>query len=106
MVRPLCQASGAELLHWRGHMQIHFVGIDIGKLVFHLVALDEHGNVVMKKRLSRSQLLKQTANLAAKVIGRGLFRGTLPGACLDGAGAHGSSDAGRIREGLCEVEQE
>jgi transposase len=50
-------------------MQVHSVGIDIAKTVFHLVALDEQGTVVVKKRLSRSQLLRFTANLAAKVMG-------------------------------------
>jgi transposase len=50
-------------------VQVHSVGIDIGKTVFHLVALDEQGNIVIKKRFSRSQLLHCTSNLATKVIG-------------------------------------
>jgi transposase len=50
-------------------MQVHSVGIDIAKTVFHLVALDEQGTVVIKRRFSRSQLLRFTGNLAAKVMG-------------------------------------
>ena len=50
-------------------MPIHTVGIDIAKSVFHLVALDEAGRVVAKKKLSRSQLLIYTANLQAEIIG-------------------------------------
>jgi transposase len=50
-------------------MRVHSVGIDIAKTVFHLVALDEQGAVVIKKRFSRSQLLRFTGNLAAKVMG-------------------------------------
>src|SRR3984885_14980298 len=50
-------------------MAIHTVGIDIAKTVFHLVALDEKGSVLTKKKFSRSQLLVYTANLNADVIG-------------------------------------
>jgi transposase len=50
-------------------MEINTVGIDIAKSVFHLVAFDENGRIVVKKRFSRSQLLKYTANLSVDVIG-------------------------------------
>jgi transposase len=50
-------------------MEIRTVGIDLGKSVFHLVGLDERGNVVAKKHFSRSQLLSYTANLSACLIG-------------------------------------
>jgi hypothetical protein len=50
-------------------MAIHTVGIDIAKTVFHLVALDEKGAVLTKKKFSRSKLLVYTANLKADVIG-------------------------------------
>ena len=50
-------------------MQVHSVGIDIGKTVFHLVALDAQGSVVIKKQFSRTQLVRFTANLKAQVIG-------------------------------------
>lgn len=50
-------------------MGIHTVGIDIAKTVFHLVAVDEKGSVVVKKKCSRPQLLVYTADLKAEVIG-------------------------------------
>lgn len=50
-------------------MEIQSIGIDLGKTVFHLVALDERGKIVAKKRLSRAQLLVYTANLPASLIG-------------------------------------
>lgn len=43
-------------------MKVCTIGIDLGKTVFHLVGLDEPGNVVVRNRLSRGQLLRQTAN--------------------------------------------
>lgn len=45
------------------------IGIDLGKTVFHLIALDEHGNLIAKKRCSRSQLLTYTANISPALIG-------------------------------------
>ena len=50
-------------------MAIHTVGIDIAKSVFHLVALDETGSVIVKKKFSQTQLLVYTANLKAGTIG-------------------------------------
>jgi transposase len=50
-------------------MAIHTVGIDLAKSVFHLVALDETGSVIVKKKFSRAQLLVYTANLKAGTIG-------------------------------------
>ena len=50
-------------------MQLHTVGIDLGKTVFHLVGLNERGEVVVRKKFSRKQLLHFTANLQVKLIG-------------------------------------
>jgi transposase len=50
-------------------MNVHTVGIDLGKTVFHVVGLDQPGNVVVKKRPSRSQLLRQLANTPPCLIG-------------------------------------
>ena len=50
-------------------MQTRTVGIDLGKTVFHLVAQDERGKVVGRKRCSRTQLLAYTAKLPSCVIG-------------------------------------
>ena len=50
-------------------MQIHSVGIDLGKTTFHLVALGAAGKVVVKKKFTRRQLLTFTANLQTSLIG-------------------------------------
>jgi transposase len=50
-------------------MKIQALGIDLGKSVFHVVGLDERGQVVIRKRCSRTQLLAFTANLQVQMIG-------------------------------------
>jgi transposase len=50
-------------------MELHAIGIDLGKTVFHLVGVDSFGNVVVRKRCSRSQLLAYTANVQVHRIG-------------------------------------
>ena len=50
-------------------MKIYALGIDLGKTVFHPVGLDASGQVVVRKRCSRTQLLVFTANLQVQSIG-------------------------------------
>jgi transposase len=50
-------------------MKVRAVGIDIAKSVFHLVALDESGEIINRKRFTRAQLVHFTANLKTDVIG-------------------------------------
>ena len=50
-------------------MELDKVGIDLGKTVFHLVALNSAGETVVRRKFSRSQLLRFTANLQVRVIG-------------------------------------
>jgi transposase len=50
-------------------MEVHAIGIDLGKTLFHLVGVDGCGNVVVRKRCSRTQLLRYTANLRVQRIG-------------------------------------
>ena len=50
-------------------MKIQSIGIDLGKTTFHLVALGERGKIVVRKKLSRKQLLAFTANLDPALIG-------------------------------------
>jgi transposase len=50
-------------------MELHAIGIDLGKTLFHLVGVDASGNVMVRKRCSRTQLLKYTANLRVQRIG-------------------------------------
>ncbi len=44
-------------------MQLHSVGIDLGKTAFHLVALSAAGTVLLKKKFTQKQLITFTANL-------------------------------------------
>ena len=50
-------------------MDIDTIGIDLGKTVFHLVGLNTKGDIVVRKKCSRKQLLHFTANLRARLIG-------------------------------------
>ena len=66
-------------------MHITSIGIDIGKTTFHLVALDEHGSIVIRRKFSRKALLAYTAKLATSLIG--MRRRALPGPCHTRSGA-------------------
>jgi transposase len=50
-------------------MQVHTIGIDLGKTSFHLVGLNQRGEVVVRKKFSRAQLLRFTANRKVHLIG-------------------------------------
>jgi len=50
-------------------MNINTIGIDLGKTSFHLVGLSERGEVVVRKKFSRTQLLLFTAKRKVHVIG-------------------------------------
>jgi transposase len=50
-------------------MEIRSVGIDLGKTTFHLVALDDKGKVLVKKKFTQKQLMAFTANLQTCLIG-------------------------------------
>jgi transposase len=50
-------------------MQIHSVGIDLGKTTFHLVALGVAGKVLARKKFTQRQLLAYTANMQTSLIG-------------------------------------
>jgi transposase len=50
-------------------MEIRTIGIDLGKTVFHLVAVNARGEVVARKKCSRTQLLRFTSNLPSCLIG-------------------------------------
>ena len=51
-------------------MELHTVGIDLGKTVFHLVGLNLRGEVMARKKFSRTQLSRFTANICFELIGR------------------------------------
>src|ERR1700719_1310006 len=71
MVRRLYQASslGIRGERRRHPMELHTIGIDLGKTAFHLVGLNLCGEVVVRKKFSRKQLLHFTANLQVKLMG-------------------------------------
>jgi transposase len=50
-------------------MEIDTLGIDLGKTIFHLVGLNKEGEIAVRKKLSRKQLLYFTANLQVRLIG-------------------------------------
>ena len=61
------------------------LGIDIGKNFFHLIGLDHRGAIVLRQRLTRSQLWVRLANLPICLISnrpitrRSLMAASLPG---------------------------
>jgi len=48
---------------------MHAIGIDLGKTVFHLVGLGQTGAVLVRKRFSRTQLLRFTSNVCVDLMG-------------------------------------
>jgi transposase len=48
---------------------ISVLGIDTAKLGFHVVGMDDSGQVVLRKRLARSELLTFIANVSPLRIG-------------------------------------
>ena len=68
-------------------MKIHTIGIDLGKTKFHIVGLNERGEVVVRKQLSRAQLLRFTANRKVHLIGMEACGGShFLGRALEGQG--------------------
>src|SRR6266511_2238733 len=49
--------------------KISVLGIDIAKLVFHVVGMDDTGHVVLRKRIARGELLHFIATLPPALIG-------------------------------------
>jgi transposase len=50
-------------------MELATIGIDIGKSWFHIVGFDARGTVVLRRRCSRSQLIRELANIPTCVVG-------------------------------------
>src|ERR1700681_4149453 len=63
------EQQGVEDERRRHSMKIHTIGIDLGKTKFHIVGLNERGEVVVRKQFSRAQLLRFSANQKVRVIG-------------------------------------
>src|SRR5437899_4148012 len=65
-----CRAGGIRGERRRRPMEIDTIGIDLGKTVFHLVGLNVRGEVVVRKKFSRTQLLRFTANVHVQLLAR------------------------------------
>ncbi|MGH9587050.1 MAG: hypothetical protein ACRD3F_08865 [Acidobacteriaceae bacterium] len=52
-------------------MGINTIGIDLGKTVSHVVGSDAEVEIVVRKKVSRNQLLHSTSNLKARRIRNG-----------------------------------
>lgn len=50
-------------------MQIHSIGIDLGKTMFTLVTLEPSGKLLLVKKFTQEQLLVYMANLQTFLIG-------------------------------------
>src|SRR5258708_18278453 len=61
--------GGIRGVRRRCPMEIHTIGIDLGKATFHMVGLSEGGEVVVRKKFARRQLLQFTSNLRVALIG-------------------------------------
>jgi len=48
---------------------MNVIGIDLGKMVFHLVTMDQDGKITDRKKLSRPQLLKHLATAPCSLVG-------------------------------------
>jgi transposase len=56
-------------------MHVTSIGIDLGKITFHLVVLGERNKVLVRKKFSRAQPLSYTANLPSSLIGLEAYAG-------------------------------
>jgi transposase len=50
-------------------MKLRTIGIDLGKTTFHLIGMDERGNVLLRRRFSRTQLITYISKLDTCLIG-------------------------------------
>jgi transposase len=50
-------------------LNVKTIGIDPGKTIFHIVGMDERGSIVLRRKLSRTQLLTFLANTPACLTG-------------------------------------
>ena len=50
-------------------MKLRTIGIDLGKTSFHLIGMDERGDVLLRRRFSRTQLITYISKLDTCLIG-------------------------------------
>ena len=82
-------------------------GIDIGKNLFHVVALDAAGTPIQKATFRRETLLRFFTRAAPVLVGMEALSGfAVAGPQAQGSGPYRQDRSGPVREALCEVEQE
>ena len=86
--------------------QISILGIDIAKLVFHVVGMDHTGHVVLRKRMARSESLPFIANLPPLRIGMEACGSAHDWARCFREQGHDVKLIAPHFEGLCEVAEE
>ena len=86
--------------------EMHVLGIDIAKRVFHAVGMDDRGNIVYRKRLFRHDLIPFIAKLPPGTHRhRSLWRRALLGETFPRAWPRGEAHGTPVREAVCQVEQ-
>jgi transposase len=55
--------------HQKSNTEVTAIGIDIGKTTFHLIGQDRRGKIVMRARVSRSQVMERLANVPRCLVG-------------------------------------
>ena len=80
------------------------LGIDIGKNTFHLVGLNKRGGIILRLKLSRTRLEAKLANLPRRH--GSLCRRPSPEPPAQNAGARSEADAGQVRQGVPQGQQE
>ena len=75
-------------------MEISTIGIDLSKTSFHIIGLNARGEIVLRRKCSRRQLLHFTSNRQRMLIGMEAcggahflavhfeLKGAMPGSCL------------------------
>ena len=87
--------------------EITTIGLDLAKHVFQVHGVDADGATVLRKQLRRGQVLAFFGRLPRCRGGPGgVCDGALLGAGVGGARPRGAADAGAIREGLRQAQQE
>src|SRR6266550_7024405 len=92
---------------WEPSMgEVTTIGLDLAKHVFQVHGVDAEGATVLRKQLRRAQVLAFFSRLPRCMVGMEAWDGALLGARVACAWPRGAADAGAIREGLCEAQQE
>ena len=82
-------------------MELHTIGIDLGKTVFHLVGLNQRGEVVVRKKVFTQTTAALHCEPAGQVNRYGsLRRVPLSRASSERAGSRGAADAGAVCQAL------